>query len=203
MEIVESGSEGRIVMKDYVSFECNHFVESDQCDPDERHSIAYADIDGYPTDENEEGTVICRVWLLKEKEGIYPTYIVDWHHNGYRMNKEVLGLIESAKKELKQYKKDLIENLARKAYERYKIQWMLDKGITLPVFIDVLDKKIRDKCNGMGLKEAFEQLQDDIGFIGGDTWEGFECFKVSEFENEEYMRHLLTNEQYALWKCRK
>lgn len=188
---------------DYVSFECNHFVESDQSDPDERHSIAYADIDGYPADENEEGTVICRVWLLKEKEGIYPTYIVDWHHNGYRMNKEVLELIKSVKEDLKGYKKNIIENLARNSYERYKIQWMLDNGITLPVFIDALDKKIKEKCPGTGLKEAFEQLQDNVEFICGEIWENFECFKVSEFESEEYMKQLLTNEQYALWKCRK
>lgn len=183
-------------MKDYVSFECTHIVESDQNDPDERHSIAYADIDGYPADEYEEGTVICRVWSLKEKEGIYPTYIVDWHHNGYRMNKEVLELIESAKKKLEQYKKDLIENLARKAYERHKLQWMLDNEITLPEFVNILDQKVKDKCPGTELKEAFKQLQDN-------TWESFECFKISEFEDEEYMKHLLTDKQYSLWLRRK
>lgn len=197
-------------MKDYVSFECSHFMLSDQNDPDEWDSIAYADVDGYPADEDGEGTVICRVWMLKEKHGCYPAYIgcypayiVSWSHNGYRMNKEVRRLIEAAKDDLKKFRDESVKQLARTAYERYKLQWMLDNSMTLPDIIKVLAAKAAEGCDEKGLEECFGQIQDEIMFPGGKTWESFGCFEVSEFEDEDYMSRVLTNEQYALWKYRK
>ena len=71
---------------DYTSFECNH---SEQ---DERGNTIYF-IDGYPNDENEEGTVIATIILSKHNDLIF-----DWHHNGYRMNKDVLEIIDNVVK---------------------------------------------------------------------------------------------------------
>ena len=52
-------------------------------------------IDGYPADENAEGEVVAKVWKTKHGD-----IIVDWHDNGYRLNKQVLELIEDSKRQL-------------------------------------------------------------------------------------------------------
>ena len=59
-------------MEEYVNFECTHIADADQSTSDEHSALAYADIDGHPKDEDAAGAVICRVWMLKEKQGIYP-----------------------------------------------------------------------------------------------------------------------------------
>ena len=60
-------------------------------------ALASICIDGHPHDENAEGQVVAKVWITKHKD-----IIVDWHHNGYRMNETVLELIEESKKKLKE-----------------------------------------------------------------------------------------------------
>lgn len=85
-------------MKNYVTFECTHIAEADKHNVDEQHAFAYADVDGYTANEEEEGTVICRVWLLKGV-GNSP-FLVDWHHNAYRMNETVIETIKEAKEKL-------------------------------------------------------------------------------------------------------
>ena len=61
----------------------------------EEDALASICIDGFPYDENEEGQVVAKVWITKHKD-----IIVDWHHNGYRMNETVLELIKEAKEKL-------------------------------------------------------------------------------------------------------
>ena len=74
---------------DYVSFEMNY--ETDNEGDDELHRWY---IDGYPEDENAEGTVIATVVLTKHGD-----IITNWYHNGYRLNASDLALVEQAKKE--------------------------------------------------------------------------------------------------------
>lgn len=82
--------------QDYVYFECTHEEGPSQLDDGNKDAaLACAYIDGYPLDESREGTVICTVWLTTEKK-----FIVDWHHNGYRLNDEVLDLITAVKGDL-------------------------------------------------------------------------------------------------------
>ena len=95
-------------MEEYVNFECTHIADADQSTSDEHSALAYADIDGHPKDEDAAGAVICRVWMLKEKQGIYPTYLVNWNYNAYRMNKSVLELITQAKEDLRKYRQQII-----------------------------------------------------------------------------------------------
>lgn len=81
---------------DYTYFECVHEEGPNQIDDMNKDAaIACAYVDGYPSDENQDGTVICTIWLTTEKK-----FIVDWHHNGYRLNDEVLGLIANVKDDL-------------------------------------------------------------------------------------------------------
>ena len=80
----------------YVYFECTHVEGPNQIDEENREAaIACAYIDGYPADQDKDGTVICTVWLTAEKK-----FIVNWHHNGYRMNSGVLDLITGVKGDL-------------------------------------------------------------------------------------------------------
>lgn len=186
-------------MKDYVSFECTHFAEADQDNPDEHHALAYADIDGYPADEDAEGTVICRVWLLKEKSGIYPKYLVNWHHNGYRMNKSVLELVNVAKKGLEVFHEDMLENLCRKAYHRYKVLWMYEHHCTLEELIAGLQEQMDNGSETT--TEAFQNFQADSGFHG-ELWVCEDKFHDSEWEDEYLMKKLLSGNEFSLWLTR-
>lgn len=77
----------------YVSFECAHVQGPADLDPVEQEgALACAAIDGYPSDENAPGTVICNVWLTTERKPI-----VDWHHDGYRLDPAVLEEVSAAK----------------------------------------------------------------------------------------------------------
>ena len=53
-------------------------------------------IDGYPADENKEGTVVAEIILTKSGDTV-----VSWHDNSYRANETVLELIEESKNQLK------------------------------------------------------------------------------------------------------
>lgn len=55
-------------------------------------ALARATIDGYPANPDEEGTVVCNVWMLETGK-----FLVDWHQNQYRLNDTVLNLVAKAK----------------------------------------------------------------------------------------------------------
>jgi len=73
----------------YVSFEMQH-VDANPSDGDDAVMKCY--VDGYPADEEASGTVIATVTLTKHGDTV-----IDWHHNGYRMNDSVLECINQAK----------------------------------------------------------------------------------------------------------
>lgn len=186
-------------MKDYVSFECTHFEEADPSGQDERHALAYADIDGHPADENAEGMVICRVWLLKGKDGIYPKYLVDWHHNGYRMNESVLELVKTAKKNLETFHENILENLFRKAYQRYKVLWMYEHHCTLEELVTGLQEQMDNGSETVS--KAFQDFQADSGFHS-ELWVCEDEFRINEWKDECWARKLLHGNEYSLWLTR-
>lgn len=73
----------------YVSFEMQH-VDANPSDGDDAVMKCY--VDGYPADEDGTGTVIAAVSLTRNGD-----VVVDWHHNGYRMEPSVLELVDEAK----------------------------------------------------------------------------------------------------------
>ena len=192
----------------YTTFECKTFAPADQGNPDERQAIAYAEIDGYPTGSTVESAVICRVWLMKEKYGIYPAYLVNWHQDGYRENEEVQGLIKEAKTNLVKYKDDLLERVFVKAYEKYKMKCMLDAGFTLSDLFKRL-VPIMNRNPDTTLDEAFAIFEGEMFCNPASSvhWEPENTFRENEWENEEYMRDLLgagtyIQSDYLLWQCR-
>lgn len=70
-----------------VSFE-NNYVDTET---QENDAIASVCIDGYPKDEDAEGTVVCEVFITKHGD-----IVTAWHHNGYRLNEYVLSLKKEA-----------------------------------------------------------------------------------------------------------
>lgn len=73
---------------------CILFKIGDLIDVDdpETPAIARATIDGYPANPDDEGTVVCNVWMLETGK-----FLVDWHQNQYRLNDTVLGLVAKVK----------------------------------------------------------------------------------------------------------
>lgn len=77
-----------------VSFENLYRVTQFEDEGDKLEEIY---IDGYPENEDGEGRVVTTI--IQTKHG---DVVVDWHDSYYRLQKEVLELIESSKKELKE-----------------------------------------------------------------------------------------------------
>lgn len=77
---------------EYVSFEDTYVQTEVELASDNPDCFMSVTIDGYPADENEEGTVIAAVYITKRGD-----LVTDWHHNGYRGNETVKELIENAK----------------------------------------------------------------------------------------------------------
>jgi hypothetical protein len=77
---------------EYVDFNndyCVDYAYGKPSDDDDKLREVY--IDGYPENPDEEGTVIAKVILTKHRD-----VIIDWHHNGYRMNETVKNLIRES-----------------------------------------------------------------------------------------------------------
>lgn len=192
----------------YVSFECVHITDTDRNNPDEKHAIAYADIDGYPSDINKEGTVICRVWLLREPVDIMNNkgFIVDWHHNGYRTTEAVIACINRAKEDLKKYADDIVEHIFNRAYSKYKLKWMVDNNISIKELLDKLqaglDSGAKDIYDALadfeiGKLDYFETTIDGVSTY--DIWKDEEGFRNHEWGDENYMKDLLSGVDYEIW----
>lgn len=72
-----------------ISFKIGDLIDIN--DP-EIPALAKATIDGYPANPDDEGTVVCNVWMLGTDK-----FLIDWHQNQYRLDDTVLGLITKAK----------------------------------------------------------------------------------------------------------
>lgn len=186
-------------MEEYVNFECTHIADADQSTSDEHSALAYADIDGHPKDEDAAGAVICRVWMLKEKQGIYPTYLVNWNYNAYRMNKSVLELITQAKENLREYRQQMMDDLFQKAYSRYKLEWLARNGYT----VEMLMKKLQCKLDSArpSVQAAFNSFEQDLWGNGGG-WDCEETFRENQWKDSDCMRQLLDVNEYGIWCSR-
>ena len=59
-------------------------------------------------------------------------------------------------------------------YEKYRLNWMIEHGHTLPELIRQLSR-LRDECDDVGLtvEEVWEMWEDEYGFAG-ELWV---CYK--------------------------
>lgn len=106
---------------------------------------------------------------------------------------------------------DNYKRLLEKAYERYKLDWMLNHDCTLTELITGLDEYIQNTVVPDGLEalyqqekqnipSIFEEWEFDIGFAHGTIWTCRREFESTEFQDKGYMQHLLSKEDYLLWK---
>lgn len=190
--------------KDYVKFECIHIVNTELNNPNESQALAYADIDGYTANENDEGIVICRVWILIQPIDIMNNkgFIVDWHHNGYRFNEKVLKLVDYAKEELKKHANGIADRIMQKAYSRYKLKWMLEHNHTLGELIIILNAQMEKKNGAKNVIEAFKQMQENDEFFNGESWLCEAEFRSLKANDETLMQDLLSGNEYEIWKNR-
>lgn len=184
-------------MTDYVTFKYGHFAEAGGTG--EEHAIAYADIDGFPAEEDGTGTVICRVWLLKGTDGKgHPRFLIDWHLDAYRMNAAVIELISSVKTDLEGYKDALCTKLFNRAYSKYQLDWMSRRGYTLDRLMEGIQEQMDEE--DADVKEAFLRFVKDNGF-DGSIWACEAEFGDCEWKDREYMSILLCEKDFKLWEA--
>ncbi len=81
--------------KNLVTFESDFHESALEHESDNPDVFASITIDGFPEDENASGQVVAVVYVTRSGD-----VVTAWHHNGYRMNSDVLALIEQAKTDL-------------------------------------------------------------------------------------------------------
>lgn len=73
--------------------------------------------------------------------------------------------------------KDTSDERTKKAFERFKLQWMLDHGYTLSDFVECMEVMLHeDEQDGLHTKlsELFERWEFGVGFASGAVWPCYE-----------------------------
>ena len=78
--------------------------------------------------------------------------------------------------------------MEEKAYEQYRLQWMLDHGHTIPDLIEELDKMKEDSDPDASISELFYDWEYGFGF-SSDIWASFDEFLECELEEYEQTHH--------------
>lgn len=83
---------------------------------------------------------------------------------------------------------DTANDLTKKAFERFKLQWMLDHGYTLADLIECIEVMIyEDEQDGLRTKlsELFERWEFGVGFVDGSVWPCYEEYQNEALESGE------------------
>ena len=77
----------------------------------------------------------------------------------------------------------------RELYEKFRLQWMLDHGHTLPELIDELQKLHEESDPNIALQTIFKDWEFGYGF-GSEIWPCYEEFLDSEYwEAKSHTHH--------------
>ena len=88
------------------------------------------------------------------------------------------------------------------AYELYKLEWLQEFVSPQELFdarkeyYDYLIEQTKENEEWL----SFDGWLFDMNGFHGMLYVGFDEFKDNEFENEEYMKHLLSENQFEIWK---
>ena len=88
------------------------------------------------------------------------------------------------------------------AYELYKLEW-LQEFIAPQELFDALQEYydyVIEQTKDTEEVLTFGGWLFDMNGFNGMLYIGFDEFKDNEFENEEYMKHLLSENQFEIWK---
>lgn len=90
--------------------------------------------------------------------------------------------------------------LARKAYGRYQLDWMLSHGYSLADLFSYLDDMAHDEDKeNLSPSEYFFSFED-YGFAGGEIYACFDEFLENEYQNEDYMRCILSDTDFEKYR---
>lgn len=91
-------------------------------------------------------------------------------------------------------------DITRIAYERYKLDWMIQHKFTLNDLIRELELMQEDEnaTSLASLSSLYRGWEYRFGF-GSEIWARYEEFMDSEFLDGEYMKVLLTASEYILY----
>lgn len=82
------------------------------------------------------------------------------------------------------------------AYEKYKLRWMMDHGKTISELIHEVSLTQEEAMEDLPL--TFDIWETDYGF-GSEIWACFDEFMESEYQDKEYMKSILTDEEYVAY----
>ena len=84
---------------------------------------------------------------------------------------------------------------ARRAYERFKLQWMIDHGFTLNDLIACMEDMVCEDLSGSKVRTSLQSLFADwefgVGFAGGFVWPCFEEHLQSDVHSEDGAKQYL------------
>lgn len=86
-------------------------------------------------------------------------------------------------------------DLHKKAYLRYQMHWMLTHGITM----DDISETVADWDKDHDYNKSFSKYVEEHGFWNGSLWACFDEFMGAEYQDKNYMKFLLPEEDFQLW----
>lgn len=94
-------------------------------------------------------------------------------------------------------------NIESVAYEKYKADWLLSHRYSLQDFAAaILEYFLSEKDNFDPAPNPYEIItnwENDRGF-GGEIYACFDEFLDTEFKDEDYMRQILTSDEFIEWQ---
>lgn len=127
-------------------------------------------------------------------------------------NKEcqILAVKEIVKTEEKDLE-EAFEKLHKTAYEKYQLKWMISQGYSLSDVVGVMaacagesafEHEIAEEEDAKTLvRDAYDGFLEN-GFAGSCIFVCMDEFLDAEYHDPEYMKFLLTEEEFELW-CRE
>lgn len=89
-------------------------------------------------------------------------------------------------------------NIKKIAYEKYKLNWLLDHGYTLSNLMHELDI-MQEENTDDSVSQLFIDWEYGFGF-GSEIWACYQEFLDNEHKDNSYMVHLLNVEEYAQYR---
>lgn len=94
-------------------------------------------------------------------------------------------------------------DIRRKAYAKYQLDWMMQHGYSIMDLINELHQQQTEDPEDFDqlsypIDKLYEEWEEEFGF-NGELWVCFDEFCDEEYEDAEYMKSLLTDEEFAAY----
>lgn len=88
-------------------------------------------------------------------------------------------------------------DISKIAYAKYQLDWMIAHGHSITELLRELEL-MRQEDPERSILAMFEDWEYGFGF-SGEVWACYDEFLETEYLDEAYMKHLLTETEYALY----